>query len=32
MGKFGGGKLGELAHFTFGKRKLGELKDQPIDY
>ena len=32
-GKFGGGKVWRIDSFrTFGKRKLGELIHQPIDY
>ena len=33
VGKFGGGKVWRIDSFrTFGKRKFGELIDQPIDY
>ena len=32
VGKFGGEKFGELTLRAFGKRKFGELIDQPIDY
>ena len=32
-GKFGGGKVWQIDSVqTFGERKFGELKDQPIDY
>ena len=32
-GKFGGGKVWQINSFqAFGKRKFGELIDQPIDY